>query len=178
MATFFLVCAVLGGSVLVLQLVLGLVGVGLDADVDHPHDLADGFDLLTVRGLAAATAFFGVAGRWAMAAGLGIVPSTLLALVAGGVAAAGVAVVMRQLRRFESDGVVRIERALGQPATVHVRVPADGGAGKVTLTLHDRFVELAAVSLDGELPTGTPVTVVGVAGPDTLEVVRTPETGV
>lgn len=178
MATFFLVCAVLGGSVLVLQLALGLAGVGLDHDGDHPHGLADGFDFLSVRALAAVTAFLGVAGRWAMATGMSPALATLLAVIAGGVAGAGVVFAMRLLRRFESDGVVRIERALGQPATVHVRVPADGGVGKVTLTLHDRFVELAAVSLDGELPTGTPVTVVGVAGPDTLEVVRTPETGV
>ena len=148
-----------------MKLVLGLVGVGLDADVEHSHDLAHGFDLLSVRGLAAAAAFFGVAGRWALAAGAGTTLATMLAVIAGIVAAAGVTFVMRLLRRFESDGVVRIERALGQPATVHVRVPADGGAGKVTLTLQDRFVELPPSASDGELPP-PPVTVSAWPDPD------------
>ncbi|HEY0972102.1 MAG TPA: hypothetical protein VGE02_14135 [Gemmatimonadales bacterium] len=179
MAAFFLACAVLGGSVLVLQLVLGLVGAGLDHDLDHPHDAADGFNLLTVRGLAAAAAFFGVAGRGALAAGLGVVPSTLLALAAGGVAAFATAGLMRAMRGLESDGALRLEGAIGQPARVHVRLPAEPDSpGKVILTLQDRLVELPAVSLDGELPTGTPVTVVGLAGRDTVEVVRTPEPGV
>lgn len=179
MAAFFLACAVLGGSVLVLQLVLGLVGAGLDHEFDHGHDVADGFNLLSVRGLAAAAAFFGVTGRGALAAGLGLAPSTLLALAAGGVAAFATAWIMRAMRRFESDGALRIEGAIGRPARVHVRLPAEPDTpGKVILTLQDRVVELPAVSLDGELPTGTPVTVVGLAGSDTLEVVRTPETGV
>jgi hypothetical protein len=178
MAAFFLACAVLGGSILVLQLVLGLVGAGMDHDFDHGHDVADGFNLLSVRGLAAGAAFFGVTGRGALAAGLGLVPSTLLALAAGGVAAFATAWIMRAMRGFESDGALRIEGAIGQPARVHVRLPAEPDTpGKVILTLQDRVVELPAVSLDGELPTGTPVTVVGLAGSDTLEVVRTPETG-
>ena len=60
---------------------------------------------------------------------------------------------------------------------MHVRVPGGGRPGKVLLTIQERLVELPAVSLDGELPTGTAVTVVGVSGPDTVEVVRTPDPG-
>jgi hypothetical protein len=72
-----------------------------------------------------------------------------------------------------------LERAIGQPARVHVKVPGGPGQpGKVILTLQDRLIELPAVSLEGELPTGTEVTVVGVADGDTVEVVRTPEPGV
>ena len=74
---------------------------------------------------------------------------------------------------------IRLERAIGQSARVHVKVP--GGPdrpGKVIMTLQDRLLELPAVSLDGELPTGTEVAVVGVADGDTVEVVRTPDPGV
>ena len=49
--------------------------------------------------------------------------------------------------------------------------------GKVMVTVQDRLVELPALSLDGELPTGTDVTVVGVADGGTVEVVRTPDVG-
>lgn len=180
MAAFFLACAVLGASVLLLQFALGLVGVGADTEVEPAvgSGVVDGFDLLTVRGLAAGTAFFGIAGRAALAWELGTVPATLVALATGSLAAAAVAIAMRLMRRLESDGAVHIHGAVGLAGTVHVRVP--GGAdeqGKVLLTLQNRLVEFAAVSLDGDLPTGTAVTVVGVASPDTLEVVRTPDPG-
>ncbi|HEU4631348.1 MAG TPA: hypothetical protein VFS08_16470 [Gemmatimonadaceae bacterium] len=181
MATLFLVCAVLGGSALLLQLAASLLGLEHgDVHLEHAAGagLAGGLNLLSVRSLVAAVAFFGIGGRAALAAGLGTTPALLVALASGGVAAVAVAAAMRLLRNFDRDGVVRIERAIGQPARVHVRLPADRSRpGKVLLTLQDRLVEVPAVSLDGELPTGTEVTVVGLAAPDTLEVVRTPEPG-
>ena len=173
MATFFLACAVLGGGILVLQLALGLVGHdadGLGGGHGFSH-ASEGFDLLTVRSVAAAVAFFGIGGRAALA--------LLASLGAGGLAALGNAALMRLLRNFESDGVVRIDRAVGQSGRVHVKVPGGPNRpGKVLLTVQDRLLELPAVSLDGELPSGTEVIVVGVADGDTVEVVRTPDPGV
>lgn len=186
MATIFLVCAFLGGAVLLLQLALGVLGLdhsGADADLELDHDSAGGdhlagFNLLSVRSLVAAVAFFGITGRGALAAGRGLPLATLLALFGGVAAAVIVAALMRLLRNLDRDGVVRIEHAVGLPARVHVRLPADRTSpGKVMLTLQERLMELPAVSLDGELATGTEVTVVGLAGPDTLEVVRTPDPG-
>jgi hypothetical protein len=182
MAALFLLCAVFGGSILVIQLVLGLFGIGFHAEVDHGghhgvgEDVADGLNLFTVRGLAAAVAFFGIAGRAALALGLGTVPASLLGIGTGVVAAVGVAAAMRLLRNFDSDGAVRIDGAVGRAAQVHVKIPGGRGQlGKVMLTLQEREVEVLAVSLDGELATGTPVTVVGVADGGVVEVVRTPD---
>lgn len=163
---------------LLLQLLLGVVGMGGGHDVGHDGIVDGGLQLLTVRGVAAALAFFGIAGRAALALGVGPVLAAAAGVAAGGAAAVGVAAVMRQLGRLESDGVIRMEGAVGLPGVVHVNLPGDGhDAGKIMLTLQDRRMELKAVSLDGELPTGTPVTVVGLAGHDTVEVVRTPEPG-
>ena len=101
------------------------------------------------------------------------------AAAAAALAALAVAALVRLLRNFDSDAVVRLERAIGQSARVHVRIPGgDGQPGKVIMTVQDRLLELPAVSLEGELPTGTEVTVVGVADGDTVEVVRTPDPGV
>ena len=175
MAQLLLACAVLGGAVLVIQLAVGLLG--LDADADAP-DAAAGFHLLSVRTVAAFVAFLGIGGRGALAAGLGLPASLGIGLGAGALAALGVAALTRLLRNFDSDGVVRMERALGQPGTVHVKVPGGSARpGKVLLTVQDRLLEVPAVSLDGELPTGTPVTVVGLADAGTVEVVRTPDPG-
>ena len=193
MATLFLVAAVLGGSILILQLVLSVIGMEMGHDVDHAGvgdgdsagdssgdaDSADGLQLLTVRSLAAGIAFFGIAGRSVLALELGVLLATAAGVAAGLAAAAAVAAAMRQLRNLESDGVVRIEGAVGRSGQVHVRVPADAGAGagRILLTLQNRLVELPAVSLDGELPSGTQVTVVGLSDHETVEVVRTPDPG-
>lgn len=181
MTTIFLVSAALGGTVLVLQLLLGLVGMDhhdVTHDLSHDSTMGDGLELLTVRGVAAGLTFFGIAGLAVYAAGLGTGIASIAALAAGGAANVGVAALMRRLRRLESDGVLRVEGAIGLSGRVHVSVPgAEGDAGKILLTLQDRLVELPAVSLDGELPSGTPVTVVGVVDARTVEVVRTPEPG-
>lgn len=173
MSTLFLVCAILGGVVVVLQFALALLGH--DADHDLAHDAAEGLQLFSVRALAAATAFFGIAGRAALAAGLGSLVATLVALPVGLLAGLGVAAAMRMIGRVESDGVLRIEGAVGLPARVHVRVPAQrSGAGKVMLSLQDRLVELRAVTAREELPSGTSVVVVDVVDPETVEVAATP----
>jgi len=183
MTTFFLVCALVGGGIVVLQLAMGLLGL----DHDGPHEMhpghgaaghdgaASGLQLTSLRALAAGAAFFGLTG-WGLARS-GWPPwlVALLALGAGFVAMLVVAILLRSMLRLESDGTVRIENALWQPATVYVPIPgAKAGAGKVTLAVQGRLVEYQAVTAEDALPTGTGVTVVDVVSPDTLEVVRTP----
>jgi hypothetical protein len=179
MQTFYLVCAVLGGAVLVLQLVLGLAGVDWSADHDvHAGGLAEGFELLSVRAVAAAVAFFGLTGLGVSAGGLGPWLALPIAAAGGLVAAGTVAALMRQLGRLEDDGTVRIEGALGHQGTVYVPIPgARAGTGKVLLTLQNRTVECQAVTPAEDLATGTAVTVVDVVGPDVVEVVMTPLLG-
>jgi hypothetical protein len=66
---------------------------------------------------------------------------------------------------------VRINHAIGRTGTVYLRVPANKtGPGKVTLNLQKRTVELEAFTAASELPTGTPVRVVAVLGPSSVEV--------
>jgi hypothetical protein len=78
---------------------------------------------------------------------------------------------MRSLARLQSDGTVRIERAVGRAGTVYLRIPGGrSSAGKIHLMLQNRTVEYQAITTGTELPTGTPVKVVAVVGPDTVEV--------
>jgi hypothetical protein len=72
------------------------------------------------------------------------------------------AALLRTLLRLDSDGTVRLERAVGAEATVYVPVSA-GAAGKVQLTLQGRLVECSATAADGgAYATGARVLVVGV----------------
>jgi len=184
MTTFFLVCAALGGGVLVVQLLLGLLGVvdaGGDMDASgghdggHGHIASEGLDLMSVRALSAGVAFFGLGGLTGLATPLGLVAAIPLALIAGTAAMFGTAVAMRWMLGFDDDGTVSIHGAVGATGTVYLTIPGERkGSGKVMLTLQNRIVEYQAVTSDALLPTGAPIMVVEVVGPDTVHVVADP----
>ncbi len=189
MLNVYLVCALVGGTLLIVQFLLGLVGFGDHGDTDgdaglgdhcgggghevgHDHAAASFLSILTIRTIAAALTFFGLTG-WALHAPLDDELLTAAAATVAGLAALFVvAWLMQSLRRLDADGTVRIERAVGRPATVYLRIPGNkAGAGKVTITLQNRTVEYQAVTAEEELPTGAQVVVRAVVSSDTLEVI-------
>jgi hypothetical protein len=194
----YLIAFLLGGTVLLLQVLLSLVGLGGHHDAGAGHDFDGGHDaaghdahpdhdghagdqehatawfvgLLTFRTVVAALAFFGIGGLAALEAGLDPFLSACVALAAGLGAMLLVASLMRALGQLRSDGAVRIHRAVGLTGTVYLGIPGNrAGAGKVTLNLQNRTVEYQAITQQQELPTGTKVKVVAVLGSDTVEVV-------
>ncbi len=178
MQSLFVVCAVLGGAVLTLQLVLGLLGIAELHHLEltsHEHPASDGLNLLSVRALAGGVAFFGVGGLFGQWLGLGGALAALVGLLTGGVALVATARALLLLRRLEADYTVLIEEAIGERGTVYLSIPAArSGAGKVHLELRGRFAELPAVTQEGELPTGASVIVTDVIDGDTLVVVKDP----
>lgn len=193
MEMFFGVCAVLGGTVLLCQFVLTLVGFEGDADIDDfggqggghstghdtSHDGSDGhqhganwiFGVLTFRTIVAALTFFGLTGLAGNSAGMSPPATLTIAVLAGLAAMYGVHWMMQGLYRLRSDGTARIERAVGQTGTVYLRVPAKkSGVGKVTVSLQGRTMEYQAMTAHDELPTGNRIVVVDVIGRDTVEV--------
>jgi hypothetical protein len=149
------------------------------ASADHdPHGSTSIFRVISVRTVIAALAFFGLTGLAANSAELSA-PSTLILSLAAGVGAMyAVHWLMQQLFRLRADGTVRLQRAIGAIGTVYVKVPArEQGAGKVLLTLQNRTVELEAVTVGDELPTGTQVVVSRMAGTEIVQVERLPESG-
>ena len=186
METTFLVCATLGGTLLVIQLVGALIGFGADHDFDHggagdasggdasgdAHDGGNWFlGVLTFKTAVAALTFFGIGGKIALNSGAEEWAAIGVAVGSGVLALYLVAMLMRSLHRLKSDGTARIERAVGRAGTVYLRVPgARAGAGKVHLNLQNRTVEYQAVTHGTELPTGSQVKVTGVVNADTVEV--------
>jgi membrane protein implicated in regulation of membrane protease activity len=174
--TIFLIAAVIGGTVMVCQFVLTLLGMDDDLSGDGSHDiggsaempdggvhhggdlaLADGdahhpdsswlFGIISFRTLVGAAAFFGVAGKAATSAGLHAPAALLIALAAGFGAMYGMYWLMQAISRLQSSGNQRITSALGRRGTVYIPIPADGkGAGKVQLSMQNRIVEFQAVT--------------------------------
>jgi membrane protein implicated in regulation of membrane protease activity len=193
MGTLFLICAAVGGVILLCQFVLMLIGMGGDHDISVEHHIEIGghhagdthvehgstwyFHVLSLRSLIAAVTFFGLAGLAVSSSPVFSWLSLPIALVAGALAMVVVAWLMALLHSLQAEGNVRIERAVGAMGTVYLTIPEAGqGAGKVTVKLQNRTMEYRAVTAEkAPLNTGMPVIVVGISGPDTVEVGPAPE---
>ncbi len=196
MTFLLLLCAVVGGTILLCQVVLTLLGMTGDAldldlgseadlDADFSGDLPGGevhaglghfgsnwlFGVLSFRTVVAAVTFFGLAGLAAQSTGAS--PATVLLVAFGGGAAAlyGVYWLMLALYGLRSEGTVRIHRTLGREAVVYLAIPArNAGAGKIHINLQNRTMEYRAVTSGDAIPTGARVVVANVFASDTLEV--------
>lgn len=188
METVYFYSAVVGGAFLVIQtLLLVFAGAG-GGDLDHldvdPTDVTDSHGLehatdaqnaflkvLSLKTLVGFATFFGLTGLGGGAAGWTHTGTLVAAILAGLLAVYLVAWLMSALHRLQSSGNLNLRNAIGKHGKVYLRVPAQrGGTGRVTLAVQGRVVECKAITAGPEIPTGAPVTVVGVDAADTLEV--------
>jgi hypothetical protein len=180
METVFIICAILGGTLVVCQVAAGLFGFGAETDVDTDvdHDVGTDADhgnaflgMLSIRAITSALLFFGLGGLTAHYYGADELAAFGIAVGAGIATLYAVALMMKMVAQLKHDGTARVERSLGRTGTVYLRVPAARtGSGKVHLMLQNRTVEYQAVTVGAELPTGAPVRVVAVVNADTVEV--------
>ena len=184
METVYLVCAVAGGAVLVLQTVMMLFGGDHDTDVggaEHPdighadsgeHHAGDaGLSLLSVRSISAFLCFFGLAGWGGTSAGWGTLPTIGSSLLAGGVMLVGVAWLFSLRHHMYAEGTLDPRNAVGRTARVYLRIPAgNAGKGKITVSIQGRTHEFSASTAGKEIPTGAEVKVARQITPDTFEV--------
>jgi hypothetical protein len=179
-------------------------GTGHDFSGGHGHDVAGGhhdvptsadahvtgdhaadqpghgsnwfYEMISLRTLSAAFAFFGIAGKTATANGWSQPQAFAVAGVSGFAAMYMVYWLFKQVFKLQNAGNENVRNAIGLPATVYVPIPANrGGAGKVTFLLQNRTVEYQAVTEeDQRLTTGQKVIVVGIVNSDTVRVERVP----
>ena len=187
--TAYLLCAVIGGTILVVQTLLIVTGVGSDGDVDtDPGDLHDGdfhdvhdtahshgadsfLKIVSFKTLVAFVTFFGLGGLASAKGGTAEAPSILVALTAGVLALLSVAYLMGAISRLQSRGNVDLKNAVGKAAKVYLQVPGErSGAGKVMVAVQGRKVEARAITPGPAIPTGAEVRIVSVNEADTLEV--------
>jgi hypothetical protein len=143
---------------------------------DHASRL---FSVLSFRTIVAALTFFGLAGLAAQSAGAS--PSTVLAVAIGAGLAAlyGVFYLMQTVSSLRSEGNVRIDRAVGRPASVYLKIPGhSAGSGKIQIELQNRTMEYLAMTAGEEIQTGSRVVVVAILNPATVAVEAAPESAV
>ncbi len=179
----YLVFALVGGGVLLLQTLLSFFGGG-DHDVGHDAHLEvgnagsgespghdSGLGLLSIRSVSAFLCFFGLVGMYGTTADWSPATTILAAVGAGGVMLLVVAWMLNLQRKVASRGNLDPQNALGKSAQVYLRIPARGaGKGKITVSIQGRTHEYNAQSASSEIATGADVRVVRLITPDTFEV--------
>jgi membrane protein implicated in regulation of membrane protease activity len=171
--TIYSICAIAGGVVLVLRLILMLIGFSqadggdIPIDVDHDgvmdaQDVGGGMNLLSLQSIAGFFTMFGLVGLGLLQINAAPIWSLAGALAAGAVTAWATALIFYNMRRLQSEGTMVIQNAVGQTGTVYLTIP-EKGTGVVTVAVRGTLRSLDAVSEGGKrIPTGSIVKVVGI----------------
>lgn len=189
MLTVYLVCAGFGGAILLVQLLLSLVGIGLDADLDFDdggdaaaptvhevsqHDMAALlFRIVSFRNIIAGCTFFGLGGLAGLSGGAGPGLSLLIAVIFGILAVVGVYYLYKSINLFRSDGNLTAKSLQWAPGSVYLTIPGDGkGRGRVQVNHQERTMEYEAITYGDELTVGMPIVVTKVVSEQLVEVKR------
>lgn len=186
----FLLCAMVGGILFFVRLVLMFIGGdahagdgdvpgdldggdvgGHDGDAHHAGDTDVAFKLLSFQGITAFFMMFGLVGlAMSKASGLHWGLALAGAVVAGLLTVWITDRLFRSFGRLQHSGTLQMKNAVGQEGTVYLTIrPSE--KGQVQVTVQGRLLTLDAVSKDeGEIATGTRVKVVELSGDSTLVV--------
>jgi hypothetical protein len=167
-------CAVVGGCVMLLQVVGSLFGADNDG-ADGVHDIGeDGHataagSWLSFRAIVAFLTFFGLGGMVGLSRQLDSLLTLGIGLVCGALALLMTRTVMVQFIKLRSTGTVDIKNAVGAEARVYLTIPASkSGRGSVTVAIQGRTMQFQAITAGIELKTGALCKVSSVHAGDTL----------
>ena len=158
MEIIFVSCAVLGGILFFIMMLLMMVGdvlggvtdaIGLDIDAG-----GGAFEILSVQGLSVAIMMFGLTGMF----GLSATGSDVVAVLAGGVGAAagmyGMGKMMYGINQLQADGTINYNDAIGQRGQVYsrikpnetgeIQVPVDGTLKTLLARAQDKSMLIAS----------------------------------
>ena len=170
----YLICAVIGGVVVVIRFVLQAVGADSGDAPDLPDDMPDdvdvsgdadaSFTLLSVHTITSFLFMFGLVGLAMTYQGSGTYWSLLAATLAGCASAWLIGLLYRALFSLQSSGTIPTARTLGCRGKVYLTIP-ENGSGVVLITVDSRQREYDARAQDsGRIPTDAAVEVVEVQG--------------
>lgn len=172
--SLLIISAFLGGGLFALQLLFQFTGT--DSSDSADLDVTDGdggsaFKVLSLQGLSAFFLMFGLTGLMCQRAfGWSTAPSLAGAATAGLLTLATLRAIYRAFHRLQSDGTLRIERALGAEGSVYLSITPDK-PGKVTIVVDGRQITRDAIVETGEtLVTGTAIVVSRIHDDGTLAV--------
>ena len=158
MEIIFVSCALLGGILFFIMMILMLVGdvlggvsdaFGIDIDAG-----GGAFEIMSIQGLSVAVMMFGLTGMF----GLSATGNDVVAVLAGGVGAAsgmyGMGKMMYAINQLQADGTVNYADAIGQRGQVYsrikpnktgeIQVPVDGTLKTLLARAQNKKMHLAS----------------------------------
>ena len=169
MEIIFVSCAVLGGILFFIMMLLMMVGdvlggvtdaIGLDIDAG-----GGAFEILSVQGLSVAVMMFGLTGMF----GLSATGSDVVAVLAGGIGAAagmyGMGKMMYGINQLQADGTINYNDAIGQRGQVYSRSKPNE-TGEIQVPVDGTLKTLLARAQDKSMliPSGEFIRVVDIIG--------------
>src|SRR5688572_19097567 len=176
MKLVYLVAALGGGGLLLIQIALSMFGADHDAEFDgggHDGGAEHGSGGLSFsfRAVVAFLAFFGIGGMAALQGGLTTVPTLAIAVGSGVAAFWLVSFALMQFGKLRSSGNVDIRNAVGSEGKVYLAIPENGGGeGAVTVAIQGRSMQFKAITRGAALRTGALCRIAAIRSADTLEV--------
>ncbi len=180
---FFFVCAVVGGFLFLIRLVLMIFsggghdlepGMEMGADVDIAGDSDVIFRFISVQGIVGFLLILGLTGlSMSVQLEASNAVSVSTAFGAGAATMAIIAWITVALRKLDQPGTISMKNAIGQEGTVYLTIP-EGGTGKARIIIQNRLRVFDAISKDkSSIETEARVKVVEIVGGNTLVVERT-----
>lgn len=174
---FFLACAIIGGVVFLVRMVLMFVGVGGEGDLDGlggtdapdtDHASDESFRFLSIQSMSSFFLMFGLVGLSILRNGGAVWLAFAGAIGSGGITVWLVSLLFTGMKRLQSDGTLRINNAIGQEGTVYLTIPAEG-SGQVQVPVQGALRMFEARSAKKiELRTGERIRVVEVTAGNIL----------
>ena len=107
------ICAVIGGCLFLILMVLMLIGIEFDFDA-----LADGSGHVSLHGISGFFTLFGIVGLYLNSQGYGALVSSAGGIGAGGMMFLAVSRIIMSMRKLESSGNIAVDQAVGARGSV------------------------------------------------------------
>lgn len=145
-----------------IQTVLTFIGAEMDADdMDIDGEAELGFQFFTIKNFVAFFTFFGWTGIATLDAGMSLLVSVVIALLAGLTMMTVMASIFYMFSKLTDSGTMDVKNAIGGVGEVYLTVKAKrGNIGKVSIMVQGSLRELEAITDDEQdLNNGMVITV-------------------
>ena len=134
------ICALVGGCLFLVVMVLMFIGIEFDLD-----GLADGSGHVSLHGISGFFTLFGIVGLYLNSQGYGALVSSAGGIGAGGMMFLIVGRIIMSMRKLESSGNINVDQAVGAKGSVYAEI-LPGQSGAVTIFIDERERRYEAVT--------------------------------
>ena len=134
------ICALVGGGLFLIIMVLMFIGIEFDLDA-----LADGSGHVSLHGISGFFTLFGLVGLYLDSQGYGVLVSSMGGIGAGVVMFLAVSRIIMAMRNLESSGNITVDQTVGAKGSVYAEI-LPGESGAVTIFIDERERRYDAVT--------------------------------